>query len=77
MPYAASRPEIRARRSAPHGAAPAAAPSATAPRVATLDDLPMHDARLLTGEAGAARIVLDGAVYTLRITRQGKLILTK
>ena len=41
------------------------------------DDAPVHDARELTGSVGSARIVLDGAVYTLRITRQGKLILTK
>lgn len=41
------------------------------------NEAPIHDARLLTGTAGSARIVLDGAVYTLRITRQGKLILTK
>ncbi len=39
--------------------------------------LPVHDARELTREQGEARIVLDDKVYTLRITRQGKLILTK
>ena len=39
--------------------------------------LPVHDARTLTGPAGQARIVLDGQVYALRITRAGKLILTK
>lgn len=38
---------------------------------------PSHDARDLTGPAGRARIVLDGQAYTLRITRAGKLILTK
>lgn len=38
---------------------------------------PVHDARELTDPDGLARIVLDGQVYTLRITRQGKLILTK
>ncbi|MEI4232419.1 hemin uptake protein HemP [Roseovarius sp. D22-M7] len=36
-----------------------------------------HDARDLVQENGTARIVLDGQVYTLRITRSGKLILTK
>ena len=48
---------------------------AAAPR----DDprLPVHDARRLTGPEGQARIVLDGQVYALRITRAGKLILTK
>lgn len=38
---------------------------------------PMHDARDLTADGAEARIVLDGAVYTLRITRLKKLILTK
>jgi hemin uptake protein HemP len=38
---------------------------------------PEHDARDLTSGGTLARIVLDGAVYTLRITRSGKLILTK
>ncbi|HKL54506.1 MAG TPA: hemin uptake protein HemP [Roseovarius sp.] len=36
-----------------------------------------HDARTLTGGANTALILLDGQVYTLRITRAGKLILTK
>jgi hemin uptake protein HemP len=36
-----------------------------------------HDARALTGGANTALIVLDGQIYTLRITRAGKLILTK
>jgi hemin uptake protein HemP len=39
--------------------------------------LPMHDARQLTGESGLALIKLDDQIYTLRITRAGKLILTK
>jgi hemin uptake protein HemP len=38
---------------------------------------PTHDARDLTGPAGQARILLDDQAYTLRITRAGKLILTK
>ncbi len=38
---------------------------------------PVHDARLLTGEDGCAMIALDDQFYTLRITRAGKLILTK
>ena len=42
-----------------------------------VEDIPAYDARLMTSAAGTARIVLDGAVYSLRITRQGKLILTK
>ncbi|MBF9059935.1 hemin uptake protein HemP [Rhodobacterales bacterium HKCCSP123] len=39
--------------------------------------LPVHDARRLTEGAGTAMIVLDDKTYTLRITRAGKLILTK
>jgi hemin uptake protein HemP len=38
---------------------------------------PEHDARLLTKGGVEARIVLDGTIYVLRITRLGKLILTK
>lgn len=38
---------------------------------------PLHDARALTQGGPSAQIVLDGQVYTLRITRAGKLILTK
>jgi len=51
-----------------HASAFAAAAAASAP---------VHDARALTAGGDIARIVLDGQVYTLRITRQGKLILTK
>ncbi|QFT93769.1 Hemin uptake protein hemP [Roseovarius sp. THAF9] len=36
-----------------------------------------HDARELTRGQTTAQITLDGKVYTLRITRAGKLILTK
>jgi len=36
-----------------------------------------HDARSLTMGGDTATIVLDGKAYTLRITRAGKLILTK
>ncbi|HVH02877.1 MAG TPA: hemin uptake protein HemP [Amaricoccus sp.] len=38
---------------------------------------PRHDARLLTSGGPEAEILLDGMRYLLRITRQGKLILTK
>jgi hemin uptake protein HemP len=41
------------------------------------ETVPVHDARLLTEGTDRARIVLDGKVYDLRITRAGKLILTK
>ncbi|MFQ6548869.1 hemin uptake protein HemP [Aestuariibius sp. 2305UL40-4] len=39
--------------------------------------IPAHNARELVGEEGQAWIVLDGQTYILRITRAGKLILTK
>lgn len=35
------------------------------------------DARALTGPNGLVRIRLDDQVYSLRITKQGKLLLTK
>ncbi|UOA32506.1 hypothetical protein DSM110093_02306 [Sulfitobacter sp. DSM 110093] len=37
----------------------------------------VHDARALVPNGTTANIVLDGQTYTLRITRAGKLILTK
>ncbi|MEL6563765.1 MAG: hemin uptake protein HemP [Pseudomonadota bacterium] len=40
-------------------------------------DLPTYDVRDLVGVNGQAHMVLDGIVYVLRITRAGKLILTK
>ncbi|MDV4143450.1 MULTISPECIES: hemin uptake protein HemP [Shimia] len=42
-----------------------------------IEDFPIHDAKELTQGKAQARIVLDGQVYTLRITRANKLILTK
>lgn len=39
--------------------------------------IPTYDARTLTNGQLVAQIVLDGHVYTLRITKAGKLILTK
>lgn len=39
--------------------------------------VPTFDARDLVGTQGQSHIVLDGAQYVLRITRAGKLILTK
>lgn len=41
------------------------------------DLMPVHDAAELTRGGREARIVLGDQVYTLRITRAGKLILTK
>ncbi|MDX8346359.1 hemin uptake protein HemP [Cognatiyoonia sp. IB215446] len=39
--------------------------------------LPCFDARDLVSETGQANIILDDQMYVLRITRAGKLILTK
>lgn len=41
------------------------------------DDTAIYDARDLISNGVKAEIVLDGQTYTLRITRAGKLILTK
>jgi hemin uptake protein HemP len=38
---------------------------------------PVHDAQTLTHGGAVAHIILNDMVYCLRITRQGKLILTK
>ena len=43
----------------------------------TLNEVPLHDARDLTKGGSVAQIVLNKQLYTLRITRLGKLILTK
>ena len=39
--------------------------------------LPAYDAKTLTEGGDQAQIVLGDQIYTLRITRAGKLILTK
>lgn len=56
----------------------------TEPMTLTLDSpvtrtmpIPQHSAETLTGGGSQAHILLAGQVYTLRITRAGKLILTK
>lgn len=41
------------------------------------DTLPIYEAMDLTKGGGLARIKLEDQLYTLRITRAGKLILTK
>lgn len=51
-------------------------PSRTPPAPRPASD-PIYDAQQLVGTDGAAKIVLDDKTYTLRITRAGKLILTK
>ena len=45
--------------------------------VPVLPGLPVHDAAKLTAGGNLAHIALEGQIYTLRITRAGKLILTK
>lgn len=42
-----------------------------------IEQLPMHYATDLTKGGGLAHIQLHDQIYTLRITRSGKLILTK
>jgi hemin uptake protein HemP len=44
---------------------------------ATPVEVPQHDALRLTEGGTQAQIVLNGQIYCLRITRAGKLILTK
>lgn len=43
----------------------------------TATEVPEHDVLALTGGGSLARLVHQGEVYLLRITRLGKLILTK
>lgn len=52
-------------------------PDFTRAQPVTAPEPPLHSARALTGGGTQARIELDGKVYDLRITRAGKLILTK
>lgn len=47
------------------------------PGITALRSLPEHDATELTSGGNQALIVLNDQVYNLRITRAGKLILTK
>lgn len=42
-----------------------------------VQSIPLHRAQSLTQDGSTAHIDLDGQIYTLRITRAGKLILTK
>lgn len=41
------------------------------------ETIPCHQAQELTANGTKAEIELNGQIYTLRITRAGKLILTK
>ncbi|MBC9246952.1 hemin uptake protein HemP [Paracoccus sp. 11-3] len=47
------------------------------PGTSALARLPQHDATELTRGGNQALIILDDQIYQLRITRAGKLILTK
>lgn len=54
------------------------APSMLSPdALATAEDAPAYRAHDLLAGGTTARIVLDDRVYTLRLTRAGKLILTR
>lgn len=61
----------------PLPALPASRRPAEAPQPAAALRPPVHDARALTAGRAEACILLDGQAYRLRITRAGKLILTK
>lgn len=50
---------------------------ATPPKQTPAPTLPSYSARDLTKGGDQAHVVLDDQTYTLRITRAGKLILTK
>lgn len=52
-------------------------PKSVASQPAPKDTIPTYDARALICDGVQARVVLDGQSYFLRITRAGKLILTK
>lgn len=47
------------------------------PTSGEMQPVPLHRAEALTLQGNTAQILLDGQVYTLRITRARKLILTK
>lgn len=47
------------------------------PATSVLSRIPQHDATQLTRGGNQALIILDEQIYQLRITRAGKLILTK
>lgn len=49
----------------------------TTPPPAPRPSAPIYDAQRLVGPDQTAQIVLDDKTYTLRVTRAGKLILTK
>lgn len=50
---------------------------AAPPKYTPTDSLPTYQAKDLTEGGDLAQIVLDQQTYTLRVTKAGKLILTK
>ncbi len=56
---------------------PDPAPAAAEPVAPADAAVPIHSAREMTGGGVIAYIELDGRLYTLRITKAGKLILTR
>jgi hemin uptake protein HemP len=52
-------------------------PPMTAADLPAADRYPAYDVREIMQQGEQARLILDGVTYTLRITRAGKLILTK
>lgn len=56
---------------------PTETPASCQPQAQAVRPIPRHDARVLTEGGSLATIGLDGQDYVLRITRAGKLILTK
>jgi hemin uptake protein HemP len=52
-------------------------PHSAVPHSAVAAPTPVHEAQVLTHGGATAQILLNGQTYILRITRQGKLILTK
>lgn len=60
-----------------HGETPMNAPNPTPTQAYPVRMLPSHKAEELTKGGNLAQIELGDQLYTLRITRAGKLILTK
>lgn len=56
---------------------PAGQHPASLPAASLRQAVPCHDAQRLTAGGMLAHIDLNGQIYSLRITRAGKLILTK
>ncbi len=77
MNYAA--PPIQCTRTPPNGFDMSGDVMITLASLAAVSgqSIPVHDAQVLTQGGQLAHILLNDQVYSLRITRAGKLILTK